>query len=273
MKRTILTAALAIATLTAAAQTQVIAHRGFHATEGSAHNTISSLRNAQKLGIYGSECDVNMTSDDSLVVVHGKWHRGRKDPQRVHVQKDDFKTVRSRSCENGNIVPTLHEYLEQMKADGKMRLVIEIKNHDTPEREKQVTKAIIDQVKAAGLENQVDYIAFSAVVCDEVTRLAPHNEIAYLNGDYAPAVVKERGYTGIDYSKKVFREHPEWIAEAQKLGLKVNVWTVNEPEDIQYFIDKKVDFITTDNPLKVIEMLKQADKGGKNGKKHNQKTR
>lgn len=257
----ILTAALATATLTLAAQTktQVIAHRGFHATEGSAPNTVSSLRNAQKLGIYGSECDVNMTSDDSLVVVHGKWHLGRKDPQRVHVQNDDYKTVRSRSCENGNILPSLHEYLEQTKADDKMRLVIEIKSHDTPEREKQVTEAIIEQVKAAGLEKQVDYIAFSTVVCDEVVRLAPNNEIAYLNGDFDPATVKERGYTGIDYAKKILKEHPEWIAEAQKLGLKVNVWTVNDTDEIQYFIDKKVDFITTDNPLEVIRLLEKAD--------------
>lgn len=34
--------------------------------------TVSSLRNAQKLGVYGVEFDVNMTADDSLIVYHGR---------------------------------------------------------------------------------------------------------------------------------------------------------------------------------------------------------
>jgi len=37
----------------------------------------------------------------------------------------------------------------------------------------------------------------------------------------------------------------------------VNVWTVNKPEDIQKVIDLKVDFITTDEPLLVREILQK----------------
>ena len=43
--------------------------------------------------------------------------------------------------------------------------------------------------------------------------------------------------------------------EAHELGLKVNTWTVNQPEDIQKMIDLKVDFITTDEPLLVNEII------------------
>jgi len=45
------------------------------------------------------------------------------------------------------------------------------------------------------------------------------------------------------------------VKEAHELGQKVNVWTVNRPEDIQKVIDLKVDFITTDEPLLVREIL------------------
>ena len=117
-----------------------------------------------------------------------------------------------------------------------------------------------------GLEKQVDYIAFSRIVCDELVKLAPNNEIAYLNGELTPAECKERGYTGIDYSKKVLRTHPEWVKQAHDLGMKVNVWTVNNTEDMQYFIDLGVDFITTDNPLETIKLLDNSHKG-KKGKK------
>ncbi len=256
MKKMIFAAAAALVAISVSAQTQVIAHRGFHATEGSDKNTISSLLNAQKLGIYGSECDVNMSADDSLMVVHGSMHPDRRipAPHRVHVRKDNYKDIRAISCKGGNIVPTLREYLEQAKRYPETKLVIEIKNHDTSEREREVTKQIVDLVKAMGAEKIVDYIAFSSVVCDELVKIAPNNEIAYLNGDFSPAKCKKRGYTGIDYSKSVLRLHPEWVKEAHDLGMKVNVWTVNKPEDMQYFIDLGVDFITTDNPLAAIEL-------------------
>lgn len=266
MRKLFFTAVAALATLSLSAQTQVIAHRGFHAQEGSDKNTISSLLNAQKLGVYGSECDVNLSADDSLMVVHGSRHPDRRieAPHRVHVQKDVYKDIRAIACNGGNIVPTLREYLIQLKKyPAGTKGVIEIKNHPTPEREKQITKMIVDLVKEMGVENQVDYIAFSKVVCDELVKLAPNNEIAYLNGELTPAECKQRGYTGIDYSVKVLRAHPEWVKQAQDLGMKVNVWTANKTEDIQYFIDLGVDFITTDDPLQTIELINKSQKGKK----------
>ncbi len=71
----------------------------------------------------------------------------------------------------------------------------------------------------------------------------------------------------MDYSIKALREHPEWIKEAQKLGLKVNVWTVDEPEDIQFFIDHGVDYITTNYPERVQKMLADSNKTAKTSKK------
>lgn len=271
MKKMLFTVVAALATLTLSAQTQVIAHRGFHATEGSDKNTISSLLNAQKLGVYGSECDISLSADDSLMVVHGSMHPDRRIPSahRAHVTKDVYKDIRAISCFGGNIVPTLREYLEQLKKYSGTKLVIEIKNHkgDSPERQKHLTKKIVDLVKEMGVEKMVDYIAFSQIICDELVKLAPNNEIAYLNGELTPAECKQRGYTGIDYSKKVLSEHPEWVKQAQDLGMKVNVWTVNKTEDIQYFIDLGVDFITTDNPLETIDLLAKSQKKSKKAKK------
>lgn len=277
MKKMLFTVVAALATLTLSAQTQVIAHRGFHATEGSDKNTISSLLNAQKLGVYGSECDISLSADDSLMVVHGSMHPDRRIPSahRVHVTKDVYKDIRAISCFGGNIVPTLREYLEQLKKYSGTKLVIEIKNHkgDSPERQKHLTKKIVDLVKEMGVEKMVDYIAFSQIICDELVKLAPNNEIAYLNGELTPAECKQRGYTGIDYSKKVLSEHPEWVKQAQDLGMKVNVWTVNKTEEIQYFIDLGVDFITTDNPLETIELIEKSQKKSKKAKKAKKATK
>ena len=37
--------------------------------------------------------------------------------------------------------------------------------------------------------------------------------------------------------------------KAKELGVKVNVWTVNDPALMQSLMDQGVDFITTDKPL------------------------
>ena len=63
MKKILTVAAAALISVTAMAQPQVIAHRGFHATKGSCRNSIEALKQAQKLGLYGSECDINLTKD------------------------------------------------------------------------------------------------------------------------------------------------------------------------------------------------------------------
>ena len=44
------------------------------------------------------------------------------------------------------------------------------------------------------------------------------------------------------------KKRPEWIHEAHRLGMTVNVWTVNDTENLKWCVDNKVDFITTDNP-------------------------
>ena len=55
----------------------------------------------------------------------------------------------------------------------------------------------------------------------------------------------------------VIKKHPEWIKEAHDLGLKVNVWTVDETEEMKWLIEQKVDFITTNEPVVLLEELKK----------------
>ena len=49
--------------------------------------------------------------------------------------------------------------------------------------------------------------------------------------------------------------HPFRMFEKHIL-IVVNVWTVNKVENMQKFIDMKVDYITTDQPLETKELLR-----------------
>jgi glycerophosphoryl diester phosphodiesterase len=247
----LLTLAVCLFSVTAlCAQTQVIAHRGYHATKNSVRNSLSALVNAQDAGVYGSECDINETADGVLVVVHGPMH------EKYRVQETDFATLRAQTLANGEILPTLEEYLVQAKKNTATKLIIEIKDHNTPARETRVVKTILKMVKKHKLVNDVEYIAFRQHVCDELVKYGPKGiKVAYLNGTLTPEYCKDLGYTGIDYNIGVMQQHPEWIKQSQALGLTVNVWTVNDTERIQWCIDQKVDFITTDNPEEVKRLL------------------
>ena len=85
------------------AQTKVMSHRGYYAHPGSFENTLTSLRGAQELGVEGVELDVHLTTDDSLVILHGPKIAVSK---YADVQKIDYKTVRSCVLPNGDKVPT-----------------------------------------------------------------------------------------------------------------------------------------------------------------------
>ena len=247
----LLTLAVCLFSVTAlCAQTQVIAHRGYHATKNSVRNSLSALVNAQDAGYYGSECDINETADGVLVVVHGPMH------EKYRVQETDFATLRSQTLANGEILPTFEEYLVQAKKNTATKLIIEIKDHNTPSRETSVVKKVLKMVKQFKLVNDVEYIAFRQHVCDELVKWGPKGiKVAYLNGTLTPEYCKDLGYTGIDYSFKVMQANPQWIKQSHDLGLTVNIWTVNKPEDIKWCIDNKADYITSDNPAEVARQL------------------
>ena len=92
----------------------------------------------------------------------------------------------------------------------------------------------------------------------EFIRLAPKGTpVYYLTGDLTPKELKAWGCAGPDYHFSVFQKHPEWIKECHDLGMKVNAWTVNEAKDMEWLISQGVDFITTNEPVVLEEILKK----------------
>lgn len=231
------------------AQTRIIAHRGFWDTDGSAQNSLAAYQKAHDLKIYGSEFDVWLTSDGIPVVNHDATVEG------LTVENSTYEQLQAITLKNGEKVPTLEEYLKLGRRFKDCQLVLEIKSHKRVANEDRLVEKVVEMVRRYGLEYRTDYIAFSMNVCKELKRRAPHATIVYLNGDVSPQDLKEIGLSGLDYNHKVLKEHPEWIQQAKDLGLTTNVWTVNDPKDMKWFIDQGVDFITTDNPLALQKLL------------------
>lgn len=231
------------------AQTKVIAHRGYWKTDGSAQNSITSLSKADSIGCFGSECDVWITKDGKVMVNHDESYKN------VVLETATYKEVKNLTLKNGEKMPTLQSYLKKAKKL-QVQLIIEIKTHQDINRQNAAIDATLRLVKKAKLENRVTYIAFSLDAVKKLIKDVPSGtEVYYLNGELSPKQLKEIGCSGPDYEDVVFKSHPEWIAESHQLGLKTNVWTVNEAGDMTFFINKAIDYITTNEPILLQQLV------------------
>ena len=139
----------------------------------------------------------------------------------------------------------------------KLKLILELKAHPTKEQEVLAVEEVVKLVKKHGVEKQTEYISFSPNICSEIRKQLPKSIIASLSSDLDPDAVKELNANGVDYHYKLMLNNPDWMAKCKKNKLFVNVWTVNNPDDIEEMIKLGVDYITTDEPEKATEIIKK----------------
>lgn len=245
----VLAAAVSVGVSVLASNPKVVAHRGFWKTDGSAQNSIASLVKADSVGCYAAEFDIWITADGVMVVNHDATING------VVIEDSNSDVVLAQRLANGETVPTLESYL--VKARGlDCRLVCELKEHTDRRQETKAVKQLMGMIDKYGLNDRVDFITFSKDAFGQMVRQASEGAgVYYLTGDYIPAQIKAMGGAGIDYSLRTIRRHPEWIKEAHDLGLQVNIWTVDDPADMQWCIDQGADFITTNEPVLLQQLI------------------
>ena len=125
-------------------QPQIIAHRGYWNTEGSAQNSRSSVQNAIRLGCYGAEVDIYLTTDNQLVLFHDTAIQG------VRLDESTYKELLKHSLPNGETLPLLDEILPLIVASESTKLIIEIKPHNRPDKEKSAVEKTLELVDKAG---------------------------------------------------------------------------------------------------------------------------
>ena len=192
-----------------------------------------------------------ITADGIPVVNHNDSIQG------FCIETSLYEEIKDLKLKNGEVLPTLEDYLIQGKQNKGTQLILEIKPHKRVVNEDRAVTAILALVQKYQLEDHVEYISFSMNICKELIRRAPAAQVAYLRGEVSPADLKVLGFTGLYYHYKVFEKNPTWIQEAKNAGLTVNVWTVDDPAVMQSMIEQNVDFITTDKPEQLKEIVKK----------------
>ena len=209
-----------------AQKSQVIAHRGYWKTAGSAQNSITALQKADSIHCYGSEFDVWLTKDNKLVINHDPVYKMKY----MEYSKGDALTGLKLS--NGENLPSLEQYLEAGKKCN-TKLILELKALNSKKRETKAVQEILALVTKLGLENRMEYITFSLHAMKEFIRLAPAGTpVFYLNGELfarVDAVWQRRESLGLDSESIRLVEviHQRFVlagaklAQADKAKLKV----------------------------------------------------
>ena len=234
------------------ASNPIVAHRGAFKKNGFPENSIASLKEAIRLKCTGSEFDVRMSADDSLVINHDPHYH------QLEIEKTNYGELIQHKLANGETLPTLRQYLLSGLDNNKhTRLVVEIKPSATKERGKQIAERVLQLVKELKAEAMTVYISFDYEILKKLLEMDRHLSTQYLNGDIPPEQLKADGIRGADYHFSVFQKNPEWIASAKKNNILLNAWTVNEEKDIKWLLENKFDFITTNEPELALDILKR----------------
>ena len=237
----------------------VVAHRGAWKEAGIPQNSLASFRAAAKMGCHGSECDVHLTADDSLIVTHDISYHG------MVLKNTKYADLVKIPLKNGEKMPTLREYLAFVKKQNRTKLIIDVKNILPDEHATKIALETVRIVKEMDAEPWVEYL-----VCNEMATEAIKNltncRMSYL-GRYRkevpqmhPDSLRAMGLNAVDYQNLHFYAHPEWIKTFKRRGVHLNAWTINEDEDMDWFIKRKFDYITTDDPQRLLKKLKYKNK-------------
>ncbi len=234
------------------ADNPVVAHRGAFKKNNLPENSMAALKEAIRLKCTGTEFDIRMTLDDSVIINHDPHYK------QMEIEKTSFATLLLHPLSNGETLPTLRAFLlEGIKNNPCTMLVLEVKPSASKERGKTIAARVVALVHELNAQAWVTYISFDYDILLKVKEVDPLATTQYLRGDRAPSELKADGITGADYQFSVFKTNPHWIKQAKENNILLNAWTVNEEADMTWLLDQGFDFITTNEPELLFEVLEK----------------
>ena len=229
--------------------TQIYGHRG---AKGEApENTLTSFQQCLKHGVRRCELDLHLSADNELMVIHDpslKRTTGRRGKV-VEQNAADLVTFDARKGGPGWVspcpIPRLETLFQQCDFE---HWQLEVKSASRT-RAATTVLAIRELAQQHGLLERITITSSSREVLGAALELTP---------DIARGLVAE--YAWLD-PLKVAQNYgcnllalnwtlctPERLIKAQRQGLHVSVWTVNEPALMRRLADFGVDSLITDFP-------------------------
>ena len=225
--------------------TLIVAHRGLSGLE--TENTNSAFVAAGNRTYFGIETDIHRTSDGRFVINHDEHLKRVADVDYnveenplAETQKIVLKDIDG-TKERLDLIPTyLENYLAICKKYEK-HCVLELKSDFTEEE----IKKIIDVINDYGVMKDLTFISFIYDNLTKVKKFLPDQSVQFLFWEVTDEVVEKLKADKIDVDIAYTGLTEEIVAMLHKEKIKVNCWTVNDPEIANKLIGWGVDYITT----------------------------
>jgi glycerophosphoryl diester phosphodiesterase len=236
----------------------IIAHRGASARE--TENTVAAFERARADGADGVELDVMTCGTGELVVFHDDdLVRLAGRPERI--VDTPFAVLRAATLASGARIPTLDEVFEACGPDMLVNVELKIPGHRRPPLAPLVegVAAVVARARAEarGLVSSFDPRAVRAWM-----RRQPGVPAGMLFERDAPLPLR-RAWAAAWL--RPYALNPEYVlcdearvAGWHRRGYMVNVWTVNQPADVQLCSRMGVDGIIANDPLTARSALMMA---------------
>lgn len=228
-------------------KTKMVAHRGVSGLEKE--NTLCAFVAAGNRSYYGIETDVHRTADGQFVIVHDdNTLRVAGEAQNFPVEQTDLATLRNLTLldvdgSTGRVdlrLPTLREYIRCCKKYGK-DCVLELKNRLATED----IARMVEEIRAEGYLGHVIFIGFNRKNMTDLREMLPEQTLQLL----LKALDEEsleficRNRLDVDLYWKALTS--EWVERMHAAGIRINVWTVDDPAVGEQMADWGVDYITS----------------------------
>lgn len=236
--------------------TAVWAHKG--ADWEAPENTLPSFERAVSYGADGIELDLQRTADGHLVVCHDETVDRTSDGT-GEIARQELAALRTldfsggREGFEGTRIPLLEEVFELIRPTS---MVVNVELKDGVVLYPGMDEQAFQLASAMGLSDRVIFSSFNHDTVRHLHRVVPDVPTAILYGepladpwDYAARL----GATAIHpfFATLTLRgdaARTEIVDPAHAAGIAVNVWTVDEPDDIRTMIDLGVDAVITNRP-------------------------
>ncbi|WP_417443062.1 glycerophosphodiester phosphodiesterase family protein [Joostella sp.] len=237
-------------------KTIAVAHRGAWKGKKLPGNSIAAFREAVNLECAGSEFDVNMTIDDSLVITHGPFYN------KIQIEKATYAELQEFKLKNGEKLPTLNEFIKAGMYNNKTTLFFcEIKpSIISKERGQIISKKIWNVFKKNKALKRVVFISFDYEILKTIVNLDPNAKTQYLNNDRTPDDLESDGISGANFRYPVWQKNPDFIKKAKEKGITLNSGTVNDTIIMDWLLKNDFDYISSDEPALVIRKAAEYNK-------------
>ncbi len=221
----------------------IIAHRG--ASFLHPENTLTAFRAAQSLGADTVECDVHLSRDGQLVVIHDDTVDRTTNGSGPVVSFDAGELSRL-DAGGGDGIPTFEQLLKAIT----LPVVVELKTAAT---EAPLVEMLHNH---ADLIPRLTAISFDHDLLARLSARLPQLACgALLETIVGDPVVIARSCGARLLSLYHGSVDSDLVQRVHEAGLDVTVWTVNQPKDIERMLEMGVDAVATDRPEMAIHLI------------------